>query len=180
MRRWPLVLALVLAPAAMAADAPAPQPLQIPALSGGIAALALARDLGRLSAEDHDRAAAPLLRARRRDLAVRPFLDTLYRPRDALRRPAEDEVILCRCEEVRRGAVAQAVAEGCPGPNQLKSFTRAGMGPCQGRMCGHTVTETLADLRGIGPGKVGYFRIRMPIKPVTVGEIAGAPTQKEV
>lgn len=148
------------------------------ALAGEIAALGLALDLGRLPAADHDRAVAPLLRARRRDLAVRPFLDTLYRPRDAFRVPQRDNVIVCRCEEVRRGALAAAAAEGCPGPNQLKSFTRAGMGPCQGRLCGLTVTETLADLSGTSPARTGYYRLRMPIKPVTVGEIAGITTNR--
>lgn len=148
------------------------------ALSGEIAALALALDLGRLSQADHERAAAPLLRARRRDLAIRPFLDTLYRPRDGLRMPRCDDVIVCRCEEVRRGALALAAAEGCPGPNQLKSFTRAGMGPCQGRLCGLTVTETMAELRGATPAQTGYYRLRMPIKPVTVGDIAGLTTNR--
>ena len=33
---------------------------------------------------------------------------------------------------------------GCKGPNQAKAFGRCGMGPCQGRYCGLTVTELLA------------------------------------
>jgi NADPH-dependent 2,4-dienoyl-CoA reductase/sulfur reductase-like enzyme len=143
------------------------------ALSGEIAALAAAADLGRLAAPEHARRSGPLLIERRRDQAIRPFLERLYRPADALRIPSDDNVIICRCEEVSRGDVAAAVAEGCVGPNQLKSYTRAGMGPCQGRMCGHTVAESIAKLRGTTPAEVGYFRIRTPLKPVTVGEIAG-------
>ena len=38
----------------------------------------------------------------------------------------------------------EAAALGCPGPNQMKSFLRCGMGPCQGRLCGLTVTELIA------------------------------------
>ncbi|RUM95818.1 FAD-binding protein [Pseudaminobacter arsenicus] len=143
------------------------------ALSGEIAALGIAYDLGRIDRSAFDRASGRLLSKRRRDLAVRPFLDRLYRPAPRFRAPVDDEVVVCRCEEVRREQLAKAVQEGCPGPNQLKSFTRAGMGPCQGRMCGHTVVETIAQLSGRSPQDVGYYRIRMPIKPVTVGEIAG-------
>jgi NADPH-dependent 2,4-dienoyl-CoA reductase/sulfur reductase-like enzyme len=141
-------------------------------LSGEIVAAAIAGDLGRVAGRDH--AAARLRRAR--ELSVRPFLDVLYRPRDEMRQPRADDVIVCRCEEVRRRDLAAAVAQGCPGPNQLKAFTRAGMGPCQGRMCGLTVCETLAGLRDETPAEAGYFRIRMPIKPVTVGDIAGLST----
>ena len=73
----------------------------------------------------------------------------------------------------RQFAGQHAAAHGCPGPNQLKIFLRAGMGPCQGRMCGLTVTEVLADARGVSPAEIGYYRIRPPIKPVTLGELAG-------
>ncbi len=47
------------------------------------------------------------------------------------------------------------------------------MGPCQGRMCGLTVTEVIADARRVSPAEVGYYRIRPPIKPLTLGELAG-------
>jgi hypothetical protein len=46
------------------------------------------------------------------------------------------------------------------------------MGPCQGRQCGLTVTELIADKRGVSPEEIGYFRIRPPIKPITLGELA--------
>ena len=149
------------------------------AMSGEIAGLTAAMDLGFVDAAGHARETAPVAARRRRDLAVRPFLDTLYRPREDHRRPKADAVVVCRCEEVTRGALAAAAAEGCPGPNQLKSFTRAGMGPCQGRLCGHTITETFAGLTGRDPSETGYFRIRMPIKPVTLGEIAGMSNNQE-
>jgi NADPH-dependent 2,4-dienoyl-CoA reductase/sulfur reductase-like enzyme len=148
------------------------------ALSGEIAALAIAADLGPLERAEHARKSASLLAARRRDQAVRPFLDRLYRPAETLRSPTADDVMVCRCEEVRRRDLAAAIAEGCTGPNQLKAFTRAGMGPCQGRMCGNTVVETMAALRRQPPGDLGYYRLRMPIKPVTVGDIAGLNQSK--
>jgi len=115
--------------------------------------------------------ARPLRRALRRELAVRPFLDRLYQPAAAFLRPA-DETIVCRCEEIRAGQIREHVRIGCLGPNQAKAYSRAGMGPCQGRLCGLTVSEIMAEARGVGPQEVSYYRIRPPIKPVTLGELA--------
>jgi hypothetical protein len=58
------------------------------------------------------------------------------------------------------------------GPNQMKIFLRCGMGPCQGRLCGLTVTEMIARGRGISPDAAGYYRLRPPVKPITLGELA--------
>jgi NADPH-dependent 2,4-dienoyl-CoA reductase/sulfur reductase-like enzyme len=104
----------------------------------------------------------------------RRFLDALYRPAEAMRIP-EGDTIVCRCEEVTAAQVIDTVKLGCPGPNQMKSFLRCGMGPCQGRLCGLTVTELIAKTRGVSPQEVGYYRIRPPVKPITVDELASLP-----
>ena len=142
------------------------------ALQGQIAALAAAHDAGHLAEGERDRRARPLRLTLRRRLHVRPFLDTLYRPKLQHRVPADD-VIACRCEEVSAGELRRFVALGCTGPNQAKAFGRCGMGPCQGRLCGLTVTEIIAHERGVSPAEVGHLRIRSPIKPVTLQELAG-------
>lgn len=83
-----------------------------------------------------------------------------------------DEVIVCRCEEVRAGDIRRFAALGCSGPNRTKVFSRCGMAPCQGRNCGLLGTEILAAENGITQNEVGSFRIRAPLKPVTLGELA--------
>ena len=106
-------------------------------------------------------------------LAARPFLDALYSPDCALLAPRAADTIVCRCEEITAGEIRRLVTEqGCPGPNQMKSFTRCGMGPCQGRLCGLTVVELIAECRGVPVSEVGYYRIRSPVTPLTLGEIA--------
>jgi hypothetical protein len=64
---------------------------------------------------------------------------------------------------------------GVTGPNQMKAFLRCGMGPCQGRLCGPTVVELIAQTRGTTPAEVGYYRLRPPVKPVTLAELASLP-----
>jgi NADPH-dependent 2,4-dienoyl-CoA reductase/sulfur reductase-like enzyme len=141
---------------------------------GRIAAVAVANVLGRI--DDAQREAQALLHRRSlaRELAGRRFLDVLFEPPRAFRVPG-DETIVCRCEEVTAGQVREAVKLGCPGPNQMKAFLRCGMGPCQGRMCGLTVVDIIADARGVSPADVGYYRLRFPTKPITLGELATLP-----
>ncbi len=138
---------------------------------GRLAALEALRALGRIDAATRDRRAEPERRALALELAIRPFLDALYAPPKEALVPSDDTVV-CRCEEVTAGDIRGYAGLGCIGPNQAKAFGRPGMGPCQGRYCGLTVAEVLADARGVSPEEVGYFRQRAPIKPVTLGELA--------
>ena len=105
----------------------------------------------------------------------RAFLDTLFEPSAAHRIPAAADTIVCRCEEVTAGQIRGLTALGCEGPNQMKSFIRCGMGPCQGRLCALTVTEVMAEARGVTPAEVGTYRLRPPVKPITLAELAGLP-----
>jgi thioredoxin reductase/bacterioferritin-associated ferredoxin len=104
----------------------------------------------------------------------RAFLDTLFRPARQFRIPSGDTIV-CRCEEVTAKDVLDAVAIGATGPNQLKAYRRTGMGPCQGRLCGLTVTELMAQARGKTAQEIGYYRLRAPVKPITLAELAAGP-----
>ena len=141
--------------------------------SGRLCGLRCAEALGAAPAGEARARAAPMRRALRRHLAVRPFLDVLYRPPDAFRVPADDATIVCRCEDVSASDIRRWVDLGATGPNQTKFFSRCGMGPCQGRLCGLTVTELIAAHRGVTAEEVGYYRVRPPIKPVSLGALAG-------
>jgi len=141
--------------------------------AGMLAALGAAERLGWIDAGGRDRRAVLARDALARHLGIRPFLDTLFRPADAMLLPADEATLVCRCEEVTAGEIARVAALGVPGPNQAKAFCRAGMGPCQGRMCGSTVAELLARAQGRPVAEVGHYRIRPPVKPITVAELAG-------
>lgn len=138
---------------------------------GRLAALAVAAAAGRIARNDLERRAKPDHAALSRHLRARPFLDALYSPAPEFLDPP-DGTVVCRCEEVTAGALRSFVDIGCLGPNQAKAFGRAGMGPCQGRYCGLTVSSVIAARRGVSPVETGYYRIRPPVKPVTLGELA--------
>lgn len=144
-------------------------------LRGELAALRIAAKLGNVSEESATTAARLIRRKLDRELALRPFLDALFRPRPQVFAPA-NETIVCRCEEITARDIRALATVGWPGPNQTKAATRAGMGPCQGRQCGYTVTRMLSAAQNRLPSDVGFFHIRPPLKPVSLGELASLNT----
>ncbi len=147
------------------------------ALSGQLAALEIAHDLGTLPSKELDRQASFLRKAQIKELAARPFIDRAYPPYKSALSP-DDATIVCRCEEVTAGDIRHYAKLGCLGPNQTKAFGRSGMGPCQGRYCGLTVTELLAKANNQSHEETGYYRIRPPLKPVTLGELSELAVNK--
>ncbi|MFK3691708.1 FAD-dependent oxidoreductase [Agrobacterium tumefaciens] len=145
------------------------------ASQGEIAGLSVATRMGRLTEAQRDALAVPVRARLKNALRGRAFIDTLFRPAKAFRIPVHSDTIVCRCEKVTAGGIRDAASLGVVGPNQMKAFLRCGMGPCQGRLCGLTVTEILAEEHGISPADVGYYRLRAPVKPVALKELAALP-----
>ena len=128
---------------------------------GRLAGLAAAADLGFAAAD-----AAPARAELRRALA---FQDGLWRlfaapPFDVA--AIADTTIVCRCEEVTAGTLRREQARGVRSLAGLKKATRAGMGRCQGRLCGATV----ARLCGVTE-EAGFAAPRAPVKPVPVAAL---------
>lgn len=139
--------------------------------SGTLAALGVAHALGRINEDGRNARAKQWTHRLASERAVRPFLDALYRPPHWIGSPADDALV-CRCEEVTAGRIREMARMGCAGPNQTKFFSRCGMGPCQGRLCGITVTQILAEVRNESPQSIGAYRVRAPIKPIPLHSLA--------
>jgi NAD(P)H-nitrite reductase large subunit len=85
---------------------------------------------------------------------------------------ADTEV--CRCEEVTAGAVREALDElGAGDVRTVKLLTRAGMGWCQGRMCGPAVARLAGSAEDPGGTR--------PLScPVPMGVLAdGTPSSSD-
>jgi hypothetical protein len=85
-------------------------------------------------------------------------MESAFAPRNELLRRPDAETIVCRCEDVRWGALRPEW-----GARQAKLATRAGMGACQGRICG----AALECLLGWEPAAV-----RPPLAPASVASLA--------
>lgn len=140
--------------------------------SGRLAGIEAARSLDRLSTAERNALARPALAAIRRDHRIRPFLETLYALPDACWRDLSDEIMVCRCEEVTVGEIRAAARAGATGSGQVKGFTRAGMGLCQGRQCGESTAWLIAQETGTSPRLVPLPRARFPLEPIELGVLA--------
>lgn len=123
---------------------------------GRLAGLAAARDLRPGTREEP---------ATQRALAAAiAFQDALWRLFEVPSFDAallDDATIVCRCEEVTAGALRAARADGACSLGALKKATRAGMGRCQGRMCGATVARLAGSVEADA-----WAAPRAPVKPV--------------
>jgi bacterioferritin-associated ferredoxin len=84
------------------------------------------------------------------------------------------ETIVCSCESVTRVEIDAACDAGAHDVNQLKAWTRCGMGTCQGRICGDIAGELLVRrMAAASRESVGVFTARSPLRPVTIAALTG-------
>jgi NADPH-dependent 2,4-dienoyl-CoA reductase/sulfur reductase-like enzyme len=90
-------------------------------------------------------------------------LNAAFALRPELLALAQPDTIVCRCEDVRYGALTTYKSW-----NDAKLQTRCGMGPCQGRVCG-PATEALFGWR--------TSSVRPPLIPVPLSALSATPTR---
>ncbi|MBZ4653474.1 MAG: (2Fe-2S)-binding protein [Peptococcaceae bacterium] len=85
----------------------------------------------------------------------------------------QPETYICRCEEVTREEIEAAIKNGATTMNELKRWTRTGMGLCQGKMCSKNVSRILSEATGQKPEEVLPSTFRQPVRPVRIEVISG-------
>ncbi|MEO1640469.1 MAG: NAD(P)/FAD-dependent oxidoreductase [Pseudomonadota bacterium] len=123
---------------------------------------------GRLAAREicGTTASSADLSAMAKQRSFRKFIDRAYPPVCPATNAAPDTV-LCRCEMIRAHQVEQSIATHGTDPNAIKRALRVGMGPCQGRMCGHSLADFVGSKTQTTSEAVGLPRARNPILPVS-------------
>jgi len=139
---------------------------------GRIAGIAAARSLGYLSAGEAEQRMAPSRRRLAGLERLRRVLDEFSMPRPGLFELAQDDTIVCRCEELTLADIKAALADGATDMNEIKRMTRMGMGLCQGRMCGPALQEIIAREKGLTAADLGYLNPRPPVKSVPLTVLA--------
>jgi NAD(P)H-nitrite reductase large subunit len=79
-------------------------------------------------------------------------------------------VLICRCEEVTRREIEQAVAAGGTSLAGVKIRTHAGMGLCQGRTCRRLIAQIIAAGTGKKPEDIEPFTVRAPVRTARIEE----------
>jgi len=139
---------------------------------GTLAAIGVARRLGRLTERRADALAQPIRRRLRYWKGFASLLAQGFPIPAATSWLVHDDTLVCRCENITYGQVRDIVDAGARVLNDLKMGTRCGMGLCQGRICGALLPPLLADQTDGRFDRTSMFTARPPVGPVSVSGLA--------
>jgi NAD(P)H-nitrite reductase large subunit len=124
---------------------------------GGVELSLLEGEIAGHAATGRSELAARLFRKRAKARQFAAALEHAFAPRHELKKLPRPETIVCRCEDVTWQRL-----QSMPSWRTAKLYTRCGMGPCQGRVCG----PILEFLLGLHPES-----IRPPVFPERIGTL---------
>ncbi len=131
---------------------------------GGVEAALVEGEIAGLAAAGVAEKARVLLKRRDATRRFARLLDRVYGLNPELRKLADAETIVCRCEDVTMGEVRAHSSW-----REAKLQARMGMGACQGRVCG-AACEFLFGW--------GMESVRPPIQPTSVGNLVGIGAER--
>lgn len=90
-----------------------------------------------------------------------------------------DDLIICRCEEITQGEIREAIYLGMWTMTEIKRFIRPGMGLCQGQTCSKHVKKIIADELSIKIADLAEVTARAPMRPISMEVYGNEVTQNE-
>ena len=79
---------------------------------------------------------------------------------------ADDDRMICRCEEITKGEIRKAVHDGMFTLTEIRRYLRSGMGLCQGQTCGRLVKGIVAKELGVSQAELEPAGSRAPMRPI--------------
>jgi bacterioferritin-associated ferredoxin len=96
---------------------------------------------------------------------------------ESLQAPAaapDDDMVICRCEEITKGEIKAAIRNGMLTLNGIKRVTRAGMGLCQGQTCQRLVAQIIAEELRQSVADIEPTTARGPVRPLNLAVFANS------
>jgi len=90
----------------------------------------------------------------------------------------DNNLVICRCEEITKKEILEALENGHTDMNEIKRVTRAGMGLCQGKTCKRLVSRIIADFTGQNVAEVAPSTFRPPVRPVKIASLVVYPNSE--
>ena len=78
----------------------------------------------------------------------------------------DDDMIVCRCEEVTKGQIRKAVHDGMFTITEIRRYLRTGMGLCQGQTCAKLVKRIVANELKVSMDVLEPASSRAPMRPI--------------
>jgi len=138
---------------------------------GRLCSMRACNQLGRIKESELERLSSPIFKKLKEMRKFRTALDELSAIRPGWFTRIRDDTIICRCEEVTASEIRKRIAEGATNVNEIKFFSRAGMGHCQGRMCESSLQALLTLETNRPIEEVGRLTSRPPIRPIPSGQL---------
>lgn len=85
----------------------------------------------------------------------------------------DEELIVCRCQEVTKKEILDAIADGATTIDGVKRRTRAGMGLCQGKTCERLIAKIISETTGRNMAEIIPQKSRIPVRPVKISVFGG-------
>jgi len=90
----------------------------------------------------------------------------------------DENIIVCRCEDVTLKEIKDAIADGYTSIDEVKRITRCGMGPCQGKTCTPVIAREIAKVTGQKLEDIEYPKYRPPFSGILFKEVIGDANEK--
>ena len=78
----------------------------------------------------------------------------------------DDDMLICRCEEITKGEIRKAVHDGMWTMTEIRRYLRTGMGLCQGQTCARLVKGIVARELKISPAELEPATSRVPMRQI--------------
>ncbi len=139
---------------------------------GRVAALAVARDVGKLSLPAHAAQATPAKKESLRAARFGAVMTRIANVGNGAVSGIAPEVHVCPCRGITRAAVEDAIERGALTVERLQQATGLGTGACAGRVCEEAAARLIA-LRTKRPRvEIGQCAARTPLFPDARGAMA--------
>ena len=140
---------------------------------GELAAYALLKDQNIIIEKEFKNKTSRIIkRLNRYEIFAKGIAKLNFTPKDLINNISEN-TILCRCEDITKRDIINAVNNGAKNLNQIKSWTRFGMGPCQGRTCQYSVAKVASEELKCNVKDLGYLTGRTPLRPFPLDKAIG-------
>lgn len=99
--------------------------------------------------------------------SMEQIIDRVLTQKEFIGQP-DDDVVICRCEEITKGEIRRAIYDGMRTMNEIKRYLRTGMGLCQGQTCSRLVKGIVARELGLTMSQVETPAPRSPVRPIAM------------
>ncbi|MFH1153211.1 MAG: FAD-dependent oxidoreductase [Pseudomonadota bacterium] len=90
----------------------------------------------------------------------------------------DSDLVVCRCEEITKSEIIEAIEDGAHTMWQIRRLTRCGMGLCQGRSCEKNTARILSETLSAPLETVSTVNSRPPVQPVPIKLLCGDTSGK--